>query len=80
MSRHQVRLEWIVEVTDEEALFQYVRNKVENDLLPHPSAGEVAAGISGDVTRSLIQIASERLLRAEVPGVGAQQLVSEPAG
>lgn len=79
--QHRLRVEWIVEVTDEAALRDYVRTSVRNKLEPHVLADEVADASSADVLRSLMEITSAQLLAgtAEVPGVGARRLHMEPA-
>jgi hypothetical protein len=73
-------MEWNVEVTDEAALRDYVRRLVGDRLAPHDLAGEVADANAADVVRALMELASNQLLRgtAEVPGLGASQLVSRP--
>ena len=74
-------MEWIVEVTDDSALGEYVRATVKHTLEPHALAEVVADASSADVLRSLMAIASDQMLggTAEVPGLGARQLHMEPA-
>lgn len=78
MSRHRLQIVWTVEVEDEDALREHVREETRTRLEPHGLAGTVADATSKDVTSSLMDIAQTRLFGAGIPGVGAMQLSSSP--
>jgi hypothetical protein len=78
MARHRLQIVWTVEVENEDALREHVRDAARGRLEPHDLAEAVADATSKDVTASLMDIAQMRLFSAGIPGVGAMQLSSVP--
>jgi hypothetical protein len=66
MARHRLQIVWTVEVENEDALREHVRDAARGRLEPHDLAEAVADATSKDVTASLMDIAQMRLFSAGI--------------
>jgi hypothetical protein len=78
MTRHTVRIDWVVDVNDETALREAAFHASLDSLQGHSLAGAAAEAIAHDVTSALVHLATAQLLRQDLPGIVPVQVTIAP--
>lgn len=73
-----VRLDWVVEVTDSTALREAAFHDVLGTLAGNPFAAQASDQIASDDQTAVLQLATQRLLKGEFPGISPKQVTLAP--